>query len=54
MVKENPIHKQQIDPVPMADPTLGAGGSNQPHPNRQPYLALSFIIALQGIYPPRP
>ena len=42
------------DPVPMADPTLGAAGSNQPHPNRQPYLALSFIIALQGIYPPRP
>jgi microcystin-dependent protein len=41
------------DLVPMAAETLGPAGSNQPHPNRQPYLALSFIIALQGIYPPR-
>jgi len=29
-----------------------AGGS-QPHENRQPYLGLSFIIALQGIFPSR-
>jgi microcystin-dependent protein len=27
-----------------------AGGS-QPHENRQPYLVLNFIIALQGIFP---
>jgi microcystin-dependent protein len=25
-----------------------------PHENRQPYLGLTFIIALQGIYPARP
>ncbi len=24
-----------------------------PHENRQPYLPLNFIIALQGVYPPR-
>ncbi len=41
------------DPVPMAGETLGPAGSSQPHQNRQPYLALSFIIALQGIFPPR-
>ena len=29
-----------------------AGGS-QPHDNRQPYLALNYCIALQGIFPPR-
>jgi len=29
-----------------------AGGS-QPHENRQPYLVLNYIIALQGVYPPR-
>ena len=29
-----------------------AGGS-QPHPNMQPFLALNFCIALQGIYPSR-
>lgn len=28
-------------------------GGGQPHENRQPYLGLSFIIALQGVYPPR-
>jgi microcystin-dependent protein len=31
---------------------LPAGG-NQPHNNLMPYLTLSFIIALQGIVPPR-
>ena len=28
-------------------------GSSQPHNNMQPYLTLSFCIALQGIFPPR-
>jgi microcystin-dependent protein len=28
-------------------------GGNQPHENMQPYLAVSFIIALEGIYPSR-
>jgi len=31
----------------------GAMGGRQPHENRQPYLGLTFIIALQGIFPPR-
>lgn len=30
-----------------------AGGS-QPHENMQPSLVLNFIIALQGVFPPRP
>ncbi len=29
-------------------------GGGQPHANQQPYLALNFCIALQGIYPSRP
>ncbi len=28
-------------------------GGDQPHNNMQPYLTLSFCIALQGVYPPR-
>jgi microcystin-dependent protein len=28
-------------------------GGSQPHENRQPYLALNYIIALQGIFPSR-
>jgi len=31
----------------------GALGSGQPHENRQPNLGLNFIIALQGVFPPR-
>jgi microcystin-dependent protein len=32
---------------------FGFVGGSQPHNNRQPYLAVNFIIALQGIFPPR-
>jgi len=28
-------------------------GSSQPHNNLMPYLTLNWIIALQGVYPPR-
>lgn len=28
-------------------------GGSQPHENRQPFLTLNFIIALQGIFPSR-
>jgi microcystin-dependent protein len=28
-------------------------GGNQPHENRQPYLALNYCIALEGIFPSR-
>lgn len=32
---------------------IAPNGGNQPHTNIQPYLSVSFIIALQGIYPSR-
>ncbi|MDD3229520.1 MAG: tail fiber protein [Oscillospiraceae bacterium] len=32
----------------------GSTGQNNAHPNIQPYLALNYIICLEGIYPPRP
>jgi microcystin-dependent protein len=32
---------------------IGNTGGSQPHENRQPYLVLNFIIALQGIFPSR-
>ena len=37
----------------MAPQTIGEAGGGQPHENRQPTLALNYIIALQGIYPSR-
>lgn len=32
---------------------VGNEGGNLPHENRQPYLAINYIIALQGIFPSR-
>ena len=48
-----PVYGALTDPVPMADGAIAPVGGSQPHENRQPYLALTFMIALQGIFPPR-
>jgi len=32
---------------------IGNAGGSQPHENRQPYLILNYIIALEGIFPAR-
>lgn len=33
--------------------TIGNTGGNQAHTNIQPYLAINFIICLQGVFPSR-
>ena len=33
--------------------SVGSAGGGQPHANIQPYLAINYIIALQGIFPSR-
>jgi microcystin-dependent protein len=38
----------------MAGASLPLQGNSQPHNNMQPYLTLLHVIALQGIFPPRP
>jgi microcystin-dependent protein len=46
----------QPTPTPgkvLALQALAPVGGDQPHNNLQPYLALNFCIALQGIFPPR-
>jgi microcystin-dependent protein len=35
----------------MAASAIGSSGGTQPHENRQPFLAVSFIISLFGIFP---
>ncbi|WP_340540925.1 phage tail protein [Nocardioides sp. GXZ039] len=37
----------------MAAAASGSAGSGQPHENRAPSLALTWVIALQGIFPSR-
>lgn len=39
--------------VTMNPATVGNAGGNQPFPVIQPYLTVTFIIALQGIFPSR-
>lgn len=39
------------DLTTLAPQSVTSAGGSQPHPNQQPYLALSFCIALQGIFP---
>lgn len=41
-----------VDASLSANAVTFAGG-NQPHENRQPYLVVNYIIALQGIFPAR-
>lgn len=36
---------------PMGAPTIGSAGGNQQHNNLQPFLAVTFIISLFGIFP---
>jgi microcystin-dependent protein len=35
----------------MAASAIGNAGGSQPHENRQPYLAVGFIISLFGVFP---
>jgi microcystin-dependent protein len=37
----------------MAGTAIASAGGSQPHNNMQPYLGMSYIIALQGIFPSR-
>ena len=37
----------------MSPAALGTAGNSQPHNNMQPFLAVSYIIALQGVFPQR-
>ena len=48
MYSAGPGSSQQMSPQ-----AFSTAGSSQPHNNMPPYLVLTFIIALQGIYPAR-
>lgn len=43
----------QAQLTPLAPNALASTGGTQPHPNLQPYLAMNYSIALQGIFPSR-
>ena len=39
--------------APLAAGAIGPAGAGQEHANMQPYLAVNYCIALQGIFPSR-
>lgn len=46
------LYTTQTSNLTSVDPgTIAVTGGGQPHSNLQPYLALNFVIALQGIFP---
>lgn len=51
-----PAYGDPGNPVALGDtaPQLKTAGASAPHENRQPYLALSYIICVMGLFPPRP
>ncbi len=38
----------------LAPQSISMTGQNLPHENRQPFLAITYAIAVQGVFPPRP
>lgn len=46
------IYRAGNPSTPMSPQAIAPVGGSQPHINLQPYLCLSFIISLFGIFPP--
>lgn len=49
----SPIYKKSGTPVAMTPENITNTGGSQAHENRQPFLVLNFVIALQGAFPSR-
>ena len=43
----------EADATTLRADTIGNTGGSQPHENMQPYITLSYCIALQGLFPSR-
>lgn len=44
-------YTQDTPSTPLAPQSIQPSGNNQPHDNMQPYLCISFIISLFGVFP---
>ena len=49
--KGGAIYAAAASPTPLLPATVATVGGGQAHSNMQPFLALNFCIALQGIFP---
>lgn len=48
------VYADASDGTKMSSQTIAPTGGDQPHDNLQPYLALNYCIATEGIFPSRP
>jgi len=48
------FYSTQAPNTTMSATAISSTGGSQPHTNIQPYLAIHYIICIQGIYPSRP
>ncbi|PHV09083.1 phage tail protein [Janthinobacterium sp. BJB412] len=48
------LYAHPTSPGPMRSNAISQAGGGMPHSNIAPFLCLSFIIAVSGIYPPQP
>ena len=51
LAKGGMAYIQDVGASPLNSASISATGGSQPHTNFQPYLCISFIISLFGIYP---
>jgi len=49
-----PIYSKQAGTTTLASDAVSGTGGSQPHDNRQPYLGMNWIIAVNGVWPSRP
>jgi microcystin-dependent protein len=47
------VYTEDTTTTNLAPTAIGPAGEGQPHDNLQPYLCITFIIALAGIFPPQ-
>lgn len=47
------VYSTTAPAAPMNAAAIGLSGGNQPHENMLPFLCINFLIALEGIFPPR-
>ena len=48
-----PLYQTGAANAAMSVNAVANNGGGQPHSNQQPFLGLNFVIALQGVFPPR-
>ena len=53
LAKSGQIYSNSTNLVDMVSGTMANNGGGQAHDNMQPYLAINFCIALQGVFPSR-